>query len=331
MPADSDPMDPASYSTQPAPCAKCGALPTDACAKKDAWCEDSRRRFALRDSPWVRDADGGEAVTPAAPLSADELAEMRREFREAAESDAHGDFASKAIQLGGYVPRLLSALEALTAERDHLRDALNQTVQEACAAIDDELKPEIARLQKDLIDQRQVLSAALAQAEGLKVENERLAGALKAANANHEHFEREWYLACDREEALKAEVDRLTANVIDLSDQLKLEETCRIMREIEDDEELRRLCARGDDEGSPLDHDWYARHRAAVEAAHAAAKEAKREAECRNCRDGFPAYINPADWGACPDCGKRFGAAKEPVSDEAYARVAGLYAAMEAP
>lgn len=58
-----------------------------------------------------------------------------------------------------------------------------------------------------------------------------------------------------------------------------------------------------------LDHDWYASHRRRVEAAHAAAKQAKREAECRNCRDGFPAYAAWPDWHICPMCGRNCDAA----------------------
>lgn len=94
---------------------------------------------------------------------------------------------------------------------------------------------------------------------------------------------------------LTAENARLKADVIDLSDQLKLEETCRIMREIEDEDELRRLCARDDREAdmqelanfgqqhqpetyATTDHDWYDTHRAKVEAAHAATKPAVDEA-----------------------------------------------------
>ncbi len=47
---------------------------------------------------------------------------------------------------------------------------------------------------------------------------------------------------------------------------------------------------------------WYAAHRAKVEADHAAAVQAKRQAECRNCRDGFPAYGTWPDWHICPMC-----------------------------
>lgn len=44
------------------------------------------------------------------------------------------------------MPRLLDAVEALTAKSQQLCDALNTTVLEACEAIDDKLKPEIERL-----------------------------------------------------------------------------------------------------------------------------------------------------------------------------------------
>lgn len=138
-------------------------------------------RLATRDELYGTDAPSGitdqdqiDAVlgfspdAPAAPLSADEIAEMRRILNAATPGDwyRNGEYVRDATAgdallclLNGRfedvtfaasakasMRRLLSALEALTAERDRLRDALNQTVQEACAAIDDELKPEIARL-----------------------------------------------------------------------------------------------------------------------------------------------------------------------------------------
>lgn len=40
-------------------------------------------------------------------------------------------------------------------------------------------------------------------------EIERLTACLKAANSNHEHFEREWYLRGDEIEALRADAERL--------------------------------------------------------------------------------------------------------------------------
>ena len=45
--------------------------------------------------------------------------------------------------------------------------------------------------------------------EALEAENERLTDCLAKANAQAEHFEREWYLRADRIEALEAENERL--------------------------------------------------------------------------------------------------------------------------
>lgn len=56
---------------------------------------------------------------------------------------------------------------------------------------------------------------------------------------------------------------------------------------------------------------WYDTQRRRVEADHAATEAAKRQAECRNCRDGRPAYVDPSDWDTCPGCGKKFGAASK--------------------
>ena len=46
------------------------------------------------------------------------------------------------------------------------------------------------------------------------LEIKRLTGCLAKANANHEHFEREWYLSGDQIASLTAENERLRALVI---------------------------------------------------------------------------------------------------------------------
>jgi chromosome segregation ATPase len=51
-------------------------------------------------------------------------------------------------------------------------------------------------------------------------EIERLRLCLKKANANHEHFERHWYLADSRIEEQAAEIERLREEIKDLMDEL---------------------------------------------------------------------------------------------------------------
>ena len=57
-------------------------------------------------------------------------------------------------------------------------------------------------------------------AEAVAKENARLTECLKAANENHEHFEREWYLAKDRIEKLEA----LLRMIIDWDNTLEFED-----------------------------------------------------------------------------------------------------------
>lgn len=47
------------------------------------------------------------------------------------------------------------------------------------------------------------------------LEIKRLTGCLAKANANHEHFEREWYLSGDQIASLTAEIERLRSLVED--------------------------------------------------------------------------------------------------------------------
>lgn len=240
---------------------------------------------------------------PAAPISPQEIAEMRRQFSQAANSDPHGEFVTRGVELGACVPRLLDAIGALTAKNQRLRDALNTTVQEATAAIDDRLQPEIERL---------------------TAENARLT----SENAALQH-DIERYIAAASAEV--AEVERLTDEMHHIRFDALHAKTCLRLAPAPDHfeivcEALAEIKATIEGEGHPgqtvadivngclaeiaaLPHSvgdipvgWYATQRAKVEAAHVAAKIAKRQAECRNCRDGFPAYASFPNWHICPMC-----------------------------
>ena len=52
------------------------------------------------------------------------------------------------------------------------------------------------------------LKALIAQRDAAEAENARLTGALKTANAQAEHFEREWYLRGDENERLREDAER---------------------------------------------------------------------------------------------------------------------------
>ncbi|WP_395454750.1 hypothetical protein ACHMW5_13640 [Azospirillum melinis] len=185
--------------------------------------------------------DGGRSLEgnqPVAPLSPQDIAEMREALRQRAATKSVFEFQQIGGQIAHKAPRLLDAIEALTAE------------------------------------------------------NARLTRECERHAADNPRLVLEW-----REEPAQARVreDALKAELAELRGQYLADFGQRYQPEMY----------------ATTDHGWYATHRAKVEAAAVAAKIAKRQAECRNCRDGFPAYVTPADWDTCPDCGKRFGAAKE--------------------
>lgn len=61
----------------------------------------------------------------------------------------------------------------------------------------------------------------------LDKETARLTDCLTTANKNHEHFEREWYLSKDREEALREQVRVLSADVFSLINQgIQIKDFC---------------------------------------------------------------------------------------------------------
>ena len=57
------------------------------------------------------------------------------------------------------------------------------------------------------------LSRIIAERDALRSEVERLTGCLKRANDQAEHFERHWYLRGDEVEALRADAERLRADL----------------------------------------------------------------------------------------------------------------------
>lgn len=282
---DTNPMDPTSYSTTPpADLARFGWAPGDyQCFR----CDDCGRVFegakrCVRCRSCAEKMAAGCAIGNQQSDEGFQRVEGGRssEGNQAPSPPTHPDDEWSIDALHGHMEHLFGEEDEFSkASADAIGWCLERI--EALTAENARLTAEAEQLQTALADPQAVhlgmLSGGIAKPSlrnmlhlngdnALKIWDEAVECRIELAGVQAER---------DR---LKAEVERLTANVIDLSDQLKLEETCRIMREIEDDEELRRLCARDDDEVSPLDHDWYSRHRAAVEAAHAAAKEAQREA-----------------------------------------------------
>lgn len=103
---------------------------------------------------------------------------------------------------------LIQRLHALyvAGHRDEMKlaaDALEQHAIEIALR-----RGERMRLESELFDARTRMADQAAQIAEKDVEIARLTECLSKANANHEHFERAWYLRGDEVDALRADAER---------------------------------------------------------------------------------------------------------------------------
>jgi hypothetical protein len=269
--ADHDP----NYETvlrQPAACPKCGALPSDACAKTSGWCEDVSRRFAARNSRW-------------SPISVSNKTVTQQPARLLTGADVTLGPQGIAEMLSG-IPAAVDGKPAATIgaeEIAEMRARVNTATPgpwlpsgHGCQVLTGDSWNSICEFHWE------------AQWEdGRRAETH-------AANA--------FFVARARTDVprLLDAIEALTAENARLKFELRTER--RASQEMAQ-QYLADFGQRYQPETyASTDHGWYATHRAKVEADHSAAKVAKRQAECRNCRDGFPAYGSWPDWHICPMC-----------------------------
>lgn len=192
---------------------------------------------------------GGSPLAPSAPLSPQDIAELPAKLR-----SIKGDHGTVRATCDA-----ADAIEALTAKNQRLTDALNQTVQEATTAIDDDLKPRI---------------------EALTAENARLTDLARTVSAigdwvcavDRDRFEdplcpmdgRTGYVRLDQVRRIRDEARKVLGMDVGWS----IEDAVQAMQELADfGQRHQPECY------ATTDHDWYATQRAKVEVDHAATKE----------------------------------------------------------